>query len=451
MAFLADSTIEIRPGAGSDTNGGCFAEASGGTNYSLQNVAQLALTDVVAAGTTTLTSVVGGFTVAMIGNTIYLAGGSGSLAGTRRRITAVATSNSMTVDANVATGTGITGKVGGALATIGGLGEFWAAHFVNGMRAWIKTGTDTLSSGTANVSGGRFSIANTNLFIAGYNAVRGDLNNAFGSASRPTIDFGAQTLVTAFTLSDRALLANLIFDGQNGASNMGAISTASPIINCSAIDCPTGFTCANIYYCSTLACGTGISANAGRVCGCVTIDSTVVGFNFGNQVLLINSVSINDAIAVIAAGVGIAIVNFTGHEAAGDCVNSANFMNIYMNSLFTSNVGDAIDFTNTTTAPTTFLGINNAFRGNGAVYETTPPSAQITGSITVTSDPYTNEATDDLSPNNVADGGALLRNAGIDAFGQTDNRDVGAVQHADPVVSGATIRAHRGSKFQRLA
>ena len=63
--------------AGSDVNGGGYdaSLAGAGTDYSQQDAAQLTLADIVCSNTTTVTSVVGGFTAAMIGNAIWLTGG----------------------------------------------------------------------------------------------------------------------------------------------------------------------------------------------------------------------------------------------------------------------------------------------------------------------------------------------------------------------------------------
>lgn len=104
---------------GLDTNGGWFDSsiASAGTDYTDQAAAALAVTDVVTHNTTSISSVTGGFTAAMIGDAIYLTG-SGTTTG-RYFLTAVADTNDATVDRATGStgGTGVTGNLGGALLT----------------------------------------------------------------------------------------------------------------------------------------------------------------------------------------------------------------------------------------------------------------------------------------------------------------------------------------------
>src|SRR4051812_1601745 len=113
MALSANTVWEVRS-AGADTNGGGFNPGSGGTDYSQQNSAQLSVTDAACTGNTTVTSVTGGFTAAMVGSVMYLSSGPGWY-----EITARASTNSITIDRNGPNASGMTAKVGGAFATIG--------------------------------------------------------------------------------------------------------------------------------------------------------------------------------------------------------------------------------------------------------------------------------------------------------------------------------------------
>ncbi len=121
MAFTANAVGRIRI-AGNDANG-AFYDASitnAGTDYSQQDAAQLALTDCAAVtGGTTLTSVTGGFTTAMIGNAIRISAGTHFTTG-YYFITARTDTNTVTLDRDPTDGTnatGGTGKVGGGAAT----------------------------------------------------------------------------------------------------------------------------------------------------------------------------------------------------------------------------------------------------------------------------------------------------------------------------------------------
>jgi hypothetical protein len=115
MAGPTSTTIvwRVRIG-GSDTNGGGVDSSIVVTDYSQQDAAQLSLADITCANTTTVTSAVGGFTAAMVGNAIWLTGG-GATAGAYI-ITARASTNSITVDRSPGTIAAGGGKVGGAWA-----------------------------------------------------------------------------------------------------------------------------------------------------------------------------------------------------------------------------------------------------------------------------------------------------------------------------------------------
>ena len=123
MAINAAAAWRIRTD-GSDENGsGYDATISGaGTDYSDQAASQLALTDLATsgAGVTTLTSVTGGFTSAMIGNAIRIRSGTNFQTG-YYYITAQTDTNTVTLDrtpSSGAAGSGGSGKVGGAALTI---------------------------------------------------------------------------------------------------------------------------------------------------------------------------------------------------------------------------------------------------------------------------------------------------------------------------------------------
>lgn len=127
FAALSASTVwEIRQ-AGSSANGGGYT--SGGTDYSMQNAAQLSLTDLAAAGGSgVITSVTGGFTSAMVGNIMHITttGTGAHFVIGFYEITAYTSGNSVTVDRDPTTGgAGVAGTcaVGGALAAIGNLGS----------------------------------------------------------------------------------------------------------------------------------------------------------------------------------------------------------------------------------------------------------------------------------------------------------------------------------------
>ena len=90
MALSASGVWEVRT-AGNDTNGGGFKSGASGTDYSQQDAKNTAgnnisTTDAVSDGTTTITSATAAFTSAIVGNFIYLTGGTGSIAAQWREV-----------------------------------------------------------------------------------------------------------------------------------------------------------------------------------------------------------------------------------------------------------------------------------------------------------------------------------------------------------------------------
>lgn len=124
MALNAAMTWYNRTG-GVEANGGGFDStiSGAGTNYADQDAPQLSITDLASTASTTVTSVTGGFTAAMIGNVLRLASATGSpvadSAGSRYlAITGYTDTNTITVDKVSGTYTLGIAKVGGAHATL---------------------------------------------------------------------------------------------------------------------------------------------------------------------------------------------------------------------------------------------------------------------------------------------------------------------------------------------
>lgn len=184
MAISATAVWEFRS-AGSATNGGFYKSDAGTTDYSQQNTAQLALTDIATdlAGTG-LSSATGGFTAQMVGNGIYITGGAATSGW--YEITAYTDTNNITIDRSAgASKTGVTGRVGGSVT----FNNSSIAAMVAGNVGWIKNdGTHTL---TGNITRNDASESLMILFF-GYNASRGDEPTG---TNRPYIDGGAYYLL----------------------------------------------------------------------------------------------------------------------------------------------------------------------------------------------------------------------------------------------------------------
>lgn len=181
MALSAGLVLELRTTAGANQGGGFYDRVPGtSVDYTQQDTAQLSLTDLVSdvAGTT-ITSVTGGFTDAMVGNVIYIESTGGFTAGFYE-IIAYTDTNTITIDRTAGESkTGGAGKVGGALDYAA-----FAAYIVTGTdraqgdKIWIKAGTYVM---TANVT----HVENQIHTWEGYNTTRGD--NPTG-ANRPKFD-----------------------------------------------------------------------------------------------------------------------------------------------------------------------------------------------------------------------------------------------------------------------
>lgn len=127
---------------------GTTSTLSGGSwllDYSQQDTANLALSDVVTNGTTTVTSATGGFKNVHRGNGI-------NVAGTVYEISSVTNSTTIVIDRTVTTATGQSGNVGGALGSPGKA----AGQQALGNAVWLKSGATYLvdPQATVNTSGG---------------------------------------------------------------------------------------------------------------------------------------------------------------------------------------------------------------------------------------------------------------------------------------------------------
>lgn len=424
MALSANTVWELRTG-GSDTNGGGFVTGSGGTDYSQQNAAQLSVTDAACSGTTTVTSATGGFTAAMVGSIMYLSSGPGWY-----QITVYTDTNTVTVDRAGPSASGMTANVGGAFASIGQLGLIHgtANVGVSGQRAYIKSGTYTLTSTTANVSGGRYSYTGSNRYsVEGYDTTRGD------DGTPPVLDVAALTTFTVITSTQTGasgvLWRNIKVDGQSGASVTGFSFAAAGVgyllqavdctvgitggnarwIKCYAEGCETGSTSSgSLYACRTKNCTTGYE-NPVNIARCVATGGTT-GFD-----ITFGSVAVK-CIAYGCSGSGFDMNGNARGSSATDCV-----------AVNCGAYGFDGDSTILYASLLNCAGYNNT---SGNVNNSSAMFMNL-NFVTLTGDPFVNAGADNFTLNNTAGAGAALRDAGVDVYGLTDYNDVGACGHQD--------------------
>ncbi len=215
MSCAVDTVWEHRADGASDNGGGYSAVIGGvtGVDYSQQAAAQLSLTDgSTNTGTTALTSVVGGFTVAMVGNVVSV-----TQAATFRgfwQITAFVSTNQVTLDrVGAVTAANCTVKVGGAHTVASNGFPFvlsgGASVAIPGQLAWVRAGTYSIQAN----SPGSSSIAGTSsqpFVVKGYNTTRGDLDGVDGT--RPKLNYLASTINLLLIDVDYWVFRNLELD-----------------------------------------------------------------------------------------------------------------------------------------------------------------------------------------------------------------------------------------------
>lgn len=449
MSITAASTWEVRS-TGSDTQGGVFDPSFGGTDFSQQDAAQLSLTDVVTNGTTTVTSATGGFVAAHKGNGI-------NIAGTVYQIMAVGSSTSITVDRATGTGSGQTGKVGGAVASLGFVGGQATLQNV----VYQKSGSYTITSSSVNVSGGIVQIGMglggsrvVKLRFEGYGATRGDLgtkpvNTLAAGISGPIIDSLDQ-------YSAPAIINNIAFDGGSVAGSIGVRNSGNPAGDIQVQRCKfshftsvalklsgSGNSCDEAYLNEfTLNSGTSILTGApGQyVVGNSLHDNTATPINGGSAIVRGNLIYNNTGASTDGVqpqdGGRMHVIGNTiygnGRHGVNIGNNASPNSHLVENNIIVANAGWGV--TTTTGADPELIVRANATYGNtsgGISTNLTSPLNE--GNVPLSTNPFVNAATGNFALNNTAGGGAACRAAGIPgAFPggtTTGYPDIGAVQH----------------------
>ena len=440
MTISANTVWEVRTG-GSDNNGGGFVTGASGTDRSQQDAAHATLTALSLVHTTTsqinVSLVDYTVTAADIGNILQITGGTAT-AGLFQITAADTVNNRWTVDRSAGTAAQtVVGAMGGAFASPG---KAAAATTVDGNLIWVKAGTYTITTATPGAAGPVLLTSNIRTKMEGYSSTRGD------RAGRPELNAGAVTTVNLFAhgTADTMAFVHMKTNGNSQSAVSGFVITSprvyvfdclavncdqanaegfdiatdgAAIVACGASACTIGFNNSagdgSFHRCWADACGTGFSLNG--LCWaveCVASDCTGDGFNVPNS-----------------SGGG--FIGCTADGNGGDGFDLGSFARLVAWCAATNNTG--VGFAN---ASLSFLdycaSYNNSARSSGSPLVDSNP-------ITLTGDPWTNAAGDDYSPNNTAGAGASLRNIAGDVYGQTDNRDIGAVQHADP--AGGSVAA----------
>lgn len=439
MALSANSVVEVRT-AGNDTNGGGFVTGAAGTDYSQQDAKRTATgaddstTDAVAIGTTTITSATAVFGTTIVGNIVYLQGGTGSLAAGWYQVTARASTTSITVDRNVAAGTGITMNIGGALASLGMAGGY---GLVSGGRIFVKNdGTYTIASATANIATGCFSSSLTILTIEGYLTTRGDLGTP------PLLQASGISTFVVITLTGASPQAvNLSVDGASLTSSRGFVVRGIGFLlkaaNCTN-SAMTHSTEAKFTRCTATGCGTQPAFLAANFIDCIAYNNTVAGFSIStDNATLLRCISDSNSGAgsdgFILGGRDISIINCVAYGNGRDGIRIGDTGATVVNNIGESNGGYGINLQSVNCLVVT----NNATYGNasGGIGNTTGKGVQQIGNVAGSGSFFTDAPNQNFALNNTAGAGAAARAVGYPGvlpIGGTGYLDIGVLQHADP-------------------
>lgn len=430
MGIAAGTVWEVRS-TGNDANGGLYlsTQSGAGPDISQSDTPALSLSDVVTNGSTTVTSVAGGFTSAMIGNGI-------NIAGVPYMIVTRSTTNTITVDRTIGAAIGQTGNVGGALATPG----FCSGQATAANKIWIKAGTYTLTSSTPNIAGGLIEPAGGSaafpFVIEGYQTTRGD------KGTKPVITDAAGGFNNIVTISAYCIFDNIACISASQGFTM--FTGPARCIRCKASGAGAGFVATasgvEFIFCEGATTGTGTPflTSVGEVTyfGCVSHGSGVSGFlTSASDVNCLYCISYANATGFDGgAALHVQYKNCTAYGNSGDGFRVSNAGAATINSAINClSVGNGTFGFDSASAAGFFALINCATQGNGAA---TNNITNTEGMVVLSGDPFVNAAAGNFALNNTAGRGAACRAGGVPgAFPgglSTGFIDIGAVQHQDP-------------------
>lgn len=406
---MAYTTWEARGTTGDDLNAGGF-RSDGVTDYSQQAAAQLSLSDLVTDGTAVVTSVVGGFTAAMVGNWVQINGGTGALSAVLRYITVFTDGNTVTLNATVAISVGASIKVGGALKTLATIGAVMGTSDIAHM-----TGNVTINVDAANVAAGRFAPASAVGGVVGYGAAR------FDGGTKPIVTMAAPITGLAFYLAGGGWIENI-------SVACGNVGSGIRILNGTIKDC---------YVTNWIAGGLGFQTNgtgSALVIGCEAASGAARGYLIrdnggGGNHRIISSIAHDCAnIGIELAGGAIAIncisylnTGASGHGIVGQsnmcCIGCTTYGNsqdgyrdvtvgsitVLINCDAEANTGKG--FRGETTQPIATMLISCSAFNNTAGDKTDAEWGRISNFTTRTVSAYTDPANGDFTPNLVDGGG----------------------------------------------
>ncbi len=344
----------------------------------------------------------------------------------------------------------MTGGMGGAFA----LPSNFGGTAIAGNRVFLKynaTAYDSLI--------GNFNVGGT-LFI-GYDTTRSISNT---DANRPTLNAQANSdSVVSHTNAAGTIVRNIIVSANGKTSVNGFSSNTNGVLyqRCLASGCANGWGgFNNILWCedcqadtpSTAGFSTGTGTNYRfQRCTATSPSGTANGFLLAaangtlSRCLVYNSGGDNFR---MTAGAMVIFDDCTAHTNSGSA--KAGF-NLGASSSLAAILSNCVAYGITggngfiTTANNPLNHLYNCAGGGNTTNVNGIPAGQVEGFITLGADPVVSAAGLNFAPNTTANGGALLRAAGLPGataatqlpgLSTLSYPDVGAVQHADPAAGG---------------
>jgi hypothetical protein len=429
MALSVSTFWEVRPTAGSDSNGGGFHAGASGTDFSQQNAAQYTFSDLASVSALVVSSASHNFVASDVGNIMQITAGAGFTTGFYE-IVSVAI-NQATLDRSPGTvGTGGTFAVGGALATIS---QAITAK-VQGNVIYVKaSGTYTVTV-TQNLVAGDGGTGNNLTQFIGYTTTRGDNGKATWTTATNSVD-----LIT-FAVANNFSFQN--FNFTNTAGTKGNCFTAGTsgidgnlqCINCIIDGFNIGF---NGVFVGTfcwaplilIGCVVKNCVNQGILNGynvvmdgCFIHDNTGDGLAFNNTGTADQSASITRSAFYNNGGKGIQDNSGAGNNnfvRIDQCVFVSNVSHgvnanngvascyVVTNSIFDSNGGFGLAVGSW---KATYQRSNAFFNNASGKYSGGIPATPL-GEVILTGSPFTNPATGDFTLNSTAGAGAVCKTA----------------------------------------
>ena len=376
MALHQDTLWEVRTG-GNNENGGGFHNRVPGTSvdYTQQNAPQLDLTDLACAGAgnITITSVVGGFTAAMVGNIIRIHAGANFTVGFYEIVT-VNSGNSVDLDRTPATGVGANGhgKVGGGQVNC----SLVSGAALPGNTVYIENGN--YAAHPATTFGGAYTTS-LPLIIWGYNGARGTRPTG---VNRPLIQMGA----SQFGIYHATKIRNISFEGSadgivynDSGTLLGQIFENCKFVNlavagnASCVKSSGGLNTGPLNFIDCEFSGTPGATSYGVQATGLSVGVNVLNCYFHNSsygILHIAGVqsSINAFFSIFA---NILLNGISSNGLFRSVVQSCTFTTIGVNGFFNGGVGTTFvnnTFTNCVNAginSQASIVMNNNFFGNG--------------------------------------------------------------------------------------